>query len=349
MTKTILFVNSIPADTYGGGEKWCASMGRALSNKGYRVGLAARPNSKLVNSFQEFSEDIFEINFGCDFNPVSMWRIFRFLRQIKADVVILNFNKDVSIGGIAARLGRVDTILFRNGFPIINNKLGHRLRVPFFDRIVTNSSQIVAHYAKFGWGLEEKCQVIFNGITIDSLPVFPRKEAEPLRIIGAGRLTTTKRFHIFADIIARLSSELTISAILAGDGPERGRIAEQIGRTNAPLQLIGHVPAIGPYLKEAALLLHTSRNEGMPNVVMEAMAAGVPVVVTDAGGTRDLVVDGQTGFVCPIDDVDALVEKSRQLLLDGELRQKFGQKAVEHVRQSFSMEKAVSQLEAMFI
>lgn len=347
MLKTIVFVNSIPAGQFGGGERWCCRMAGALKRQGYRIGLVARPASQLVRAFQDVTDLVMELKFGADFNPVSILRLRRFFRAISARVLILNFNKDVSIAGPAGRLAGVPKIIFRNGYPLLRPRLRHRLLVSCCDVLVCNCRHLARYYRSFGWGLNGKIKVIYNG-----LPSFaaarsgePGGPGRPVVVLGAGRLVRVKRFDLFVDIIARLQDSLPVLGILAGAGPEMAALQEQVWRQKAPVLFTGQVESLAPWFQQAALLLHTSRNEGLPNVVMEAMAAGVPVVATDAGGTRELVRNGETGFLCPVNDREMLFRRTRQLALDPGLRGRCAARSRAVVEKRFTLVESLAQWE----
>ena len=84
-------------------------------------------------------------------------------------------------------------------------------------------------------------------------------------------------------------------------------------------------------LRRMDIFVLTSQTEGMPNVVMEALATGLPCVVTDAGDCRNLGRDGETGFVLPIGDVEGLANRVLLLARNGELRRQMGLKARESI------------------
>lgn len=345
--KTILFVNSISPQVYGGGEKWCYETAAAFIEKGYRVALVARPDSRIMEKFQELDCDMYPLVFGPDYNPVSIIRLYRYFKKINAGYLILSFNKDVTTAGVAGRLSGVKKIVFRNGYSLINKKSRHRMMMPLYDTLVCNSMEIAEHYRSFGWGLERKTSVVYNGAQIrEKLPVVDRK---PLVILGAGRLVHVKRYHIFLDILAMLNSHVPVKGILLGDGPEKSRLEQQAREIGAPVEFAGHVPSIEPFLQKCDLFLHTSRNEGIPNVVMEAMSAGIPVIATNAGGTGELLTDNENGFLCAIDDVDSLFQKSLQLLTNIELRRTFSQAGWNTIASKFNIQKSVEQIEQLLI
>jgi glycosyltransferase involved in cell wall biosynthesis len=95
-------------------------------------------------------------------------------------------------------------------------------------------------------------------------------------------------------------------------------------------------------------LLLTSANEGAPVVAIEAQSAGVPVVATDAGGTRTVVDDDETGFLVQVGDVDALADRLRQLRDDVDLRRRLGATGVARMRSKFSVNRMVDDVERVY-
>lgn len=348
--KKVIFVNSIPPAIFGGGEKWFYVLAEQLSRKNYQIGLIARPGSRLVDRFKNFACDIFPLKFGCDFNPISIIKVYFYFREFKPDVLFLNLNKDVSIAGLAGRLAGVPKIIFRNGYPIIHNKWQHRILSPFYDKIIVNSNALLRYYSSFDWDLASKINVIYNGIEIQGSRLtanFSHHSEKPFVILGAGRFSEVKRYDLFIKIIAQLRNEFPINAVLAGEGDEFENLKLLSRSLNASVEFIGQVDSLLPYWKKTDVFLHTSRNEGMPNVILEAMAAGVPVVASNSGGTSEIISDGENGFLCQIDDHQKLYEKVKLLLERPDLRKKFSLAGIETVRNKFSLDRTIQQVEQL--
>jgi glycosyltransferase involved in cell wall biosynthesis len=105
---------------------------------------------------------------------------------------------------------------------------------------------------------------------------------------------------------------------------------------------------MGSWYSAFDAFLLTSANEGAPVVAIEAQAAAVPVVATDAGGTRTVVDDRETGFVVAVGDIDALADRLQQLRDDSGLRRRLGATGAERMRTKFSADRMVDALEAVY-
>jgi glycosyltransferase involved in cell wall biosynthesis len=128
-----------------------------------------------------------------------------------------------------------------------------------------------------------------------------------------------------------------VEFILVGDGrlrPELEKMAEQLGITGHVV-FLGERPDIRAVLASLDISVLTSTSESMPNAVLEAMAAGLPVVATRVGGTPEVVRQGETGFLVDPDDDTGFVEVLRTLLINKDLRQRFGAAGQRAARSQF--------------
>ena len=138
------------------------------------------------------------------------------------------------------------------------------------------------------------------------------------RLLAVGRLEPAKRFDRFVRLVAALRRSRDVEAALVGDGSERPRLealAASLG-LEPPALRIGPAEAdAAAHYQQASVLIQTSEVEGMPNVVLEAMACGLPVVATAVGGTPEAVEDGVTGLLVRYPD-EAGVQAGVERLLD---------------------------------
>lgn len=218
------------------------------------------------------------------------------------------------------------------------------------DRIIVNSSGIRDFYVRHGLP-PEKFTVIPNGIS----PAPAGASREELlaelglpphaRLIGAvGRLWPQKRMKDLiwaADLLKVIRDDVHL--LILGDGPQRARLEQfrrQV-RIEDKVHFLGHRDDVPRWVPQFDLLWLASEYEGLPNVILEAMAAGVPVVATDISGNRDLVVPDETGYLVPVGDRAALARQANKLLDDAELARRLGAAGRQRVLSEFTVERMV--------
>lgn len=174
-----------------------------------------------------------------------------------------------------------------------------------------------------------------------SLHPLTRKTRSCQLVMTAGRLSTDKGIHVLLDAVpAVLARAPDARFVICGDGDQRGRLKQQV----RDLGIVGFVVFAGfrndldQWMPNADLFVLPSFTEGLPNVLLEAHAGGVPVVATAVGGTPELVADGHTGWLVPPGDPKAMADRIVQLLADEDLRSRMGQAARKRVRRHFSFE-----------
>jgi glycosyltransferase involved in cell wall biosynthesis len=137
---------------------------------------------------------------------------------------------------------------------------------------------------------------------------------------------------------------------IAGDGPlcpALEKLAADLG-ISRDVDFLGPTHDIPAFLRGAQFLVHTSESEGCPNVVMEAMACGLPVVAMKAGDIPYLVEEGETGFVVRQDDDETLVERIRQLISDEGLRWRMGLAARTKAERDFGLDRLLAETLAVY-
>lgn len=165
------------------------------------------------------------------------------------------------------------------------------------------------------------------------------------RIIGyIGRLEGEKGVLNFASAIMHVSSKIkNIEVLVVGDGTLKDQVIERIGKAGLVkgAKITGWVKNPEDYLNEIKLLVLPSFTEGLPNVVLEAMASGTPVLATPVGAMPNIIKDGETGFLLRSNDPRHITERIVELLNKPELLEKVSKNAYEWVRENFSEEKTL--------
>jgi glycosyltransferase involved in cell wall biosynthesis len=155
---------------------------------------------------------------------------------------------------------------------------------------------------------------------------------------GMGRLDRQKGFDVLIDALAVLPG---VSGVIAGEGPERDALLRR-ARERSVADRFAILPwqdEIGPFLRSLDVFALPSRYEGLPLGLLEAMAAGVPVVAASVGAVGEAVVPEENGLLVPPDDSAALADAIRRLANDGEARERLGDRARETWRARFTAER----------
>lgn len=165
-------------------------------------------------------------------------------------------------------------------------------------------------------------------------------------MVSIGRLDKNKNHQFLIDVVLELKNrKIPIHLTIVGEGDERKVLQEKIVRLNLSdqLSLVGLQEKVEMYLWNADLYVHSAITEGFGLTLIEAMACGLPVVCTDGKGNRDLIQEGENGFMVGERDPKLLADKIELLLKNDDLRQEMGEKARKFA-QGFGMEKYVESL-----
>ena len=141
-----------------------------------------------------------------------------------------------------------------------------------------------------------------------------------------------------------------VHLVIVGDGSQRERLVSLAQGTGVSDWVIwtGYRDDVLQLLPAFDIFIQPSHHEGLPNTVLEAMAAGLPVVATSVGGTPELVVNGETGLLVPSRDSDALAGAITELLEQPEVRDSLGQAGQERVKLHFSVDEMVRKIEQLY-
>jgi glycosyltransferase involved in cell wall biosynthesis len=220
-------------------------------------------------------------------------------------------------------------------------------------------SEAVARFSSLTGGLSSaKVSVIPNGVDFARFQqAVPLKrtdlgipDAAPL-LVGVGRLDPQKGWETLIDALPAVWSEVPETRLLiAGDGPERSALQSRIETVDprARIRLLGYRDDVPRLLKTANLLVAPSRWEGLPNAVLEAMAAGCPIVASSAEGVTELLTHDRHGLVVPIGDTRALAEAILRLVTKPDEAKRLGAAAAERARLEFTWDRVASAYEDLY-
>ena len=198
-------------------------------------------------------------------------------------------------------------------------------------------------------------RVIRTPVDTDSIPFTLREKTsadEPFVLLTAGRLSPIKGIDVALQAVRRLRDDgLNVVLWIAGSGPEGARLEELVRK----LGLTDHVKFLG-FVNEPTslfpridfLLQPSSRTEGVPNSVLEAMASGMPVIASRVGGVPELITHGSTGLLVDPGDPQAIVDAVKELIRNPDLRTAIARAASEHVRRNYAVAIATASLARLY-
>jgi glycosyltransferase involved in cell wall biosynthesis len=177
---------------------------------------------------------------------------------------------------------------------------------------------------------------------------------DEIAIAIVGRLAPIKNHQFFLDVIQDISTKSAkrIAVFIVGDGSERNSIENRISQMtlgdNIRIEMTSWIKEIGIFNAGMDIMCLTSDNEGTPVSLIEAQAAGIPVITTDVGGVKDIVLEGETGFIVPKGSLNKYVEKLLLLIEDENKRKKMSQNGWSFVEHKFHYTTLVKNMETYY-
>ena len=344
--------------TGGGPEKTILNSPRFLARSGYqsRCAFLHPPDDEGIHEIARrgcrAETDIIAIP---DRGPIDWRSIRELLRLCRRHRVAIWHGHDYKsnvIGLMLRRLQRMRLVTTAHGWGAIIGRVPTYNRIdmavlPYYERVICVSRDIAdrCHAANVP---NERITIIENAIDLeqyqpDDSPLAARATfgvpAERFLIGAAGRLSPEKGFDRLITAVARLrDQDHNVGLVIAGDGPERPRLEALIASQREPnrYKLLGHQSDLSPLYNAIDLFALSSLSEGLPNVLLEAMAMSRTVVATRVGGVPQLIHDNEHGLLIPPDDPPALAAAIERLLRDQELRGQLGERARNLMEQKFS-------------
>jgi glycosyltransferase involved in cell wall biosynthesis len=229
-----------------------------------------------------------------------------------------------------------------------------RVSLPMIEVYISNSRRVADDLVAFGFP-RTKIRVVPTGIDVDACGPCDRDGArealgfglDERLVVCVANLRPVKNHGMLLDACARLwgqGAEFTL--LLVGTGPAEERLQRIVRNASwgEHVQFAGSVPDVSGLLAAADLFVLSSHSEGLSRSVLEAMAAGLPVVATDVGGMRELVVPDDTGLLVPPEDSEALSRALERLLGDPGLRARMGAAGRTRVATDFDIATVARQL-----
>lgn len=349
----------------GGAEGCLVNLATRLDPARFQVAvyaLASRPSTPRHRLVERLEASGLPVQFlGCD----RWWQVFPALRSLsqllaqQRPQIVQTFLFHANIVGLwAARRAGVPHVVtsVRVADPRPWRMWLERWGTARADRIVCVSQNVAEHCLRYGFP-NEKLTVIPNGVDLTRLSCIQPADLQTLGVapghkvlIFAGRLDRQKGIDAFFPYVAQiLVDDPDWEWLIVGDGPLRRRLEQQASASPAArrIHFLGWQPDIAPLVAASEVLLLPSRWEGMPNVVLEAMACGKPVLATRTEGVSELLGDNAGEQTLSVEDWEGLAGRLREWLADPACRQRLGRANLSRAKQ-FAIEKMVDQYAEMY-
>ncbi len=300
----------------------------------------------------------------------SIWRLYKVLKREQFDVVHSHTAKAGFITAIAAKMAKVPLICHTyHGLPFFDgqNKITYHLYrllekivCKFRDYIFIQNKKDLLQCVKL---IGDESRVIFegNGVDIDFINQSAKNQlhralddypCKGTRIALLSRLEPVKRVDDFFKVVEKLKQKgVKISCVVAGTGFLEKQLKNRLSKMalDDSINMVGFTDHPHSLIAASDIVVLCSEKEGIPRAILEAMALEKPVVATDVLGTQEAVADGETGFLVPLGNIDAMAERIMLLIEDPKLREKMGSYGLKRVSKEFNEIRTAESLHKFYV
>ena len=339
---------------------------RWFRSKGHQLTLVAPAHSVLVEKASEEGFETANLLFTKNKIPGDLLRLFRIIGKFKPDVVATHSSVDSWAGLIAAKLRRVkcrvryrhvstpvkDYFLNRWQYRSLCHLVlttGECIRQPLLKKFSLHPDKVISAPT----AVRPPDQMLSKLDARKNLQTELGLDAEARFIGQVSVLRSWKGHTVLVEAFSEIADSFpNLHLVLVGEGPPVERVLKELISQNQYLHrihLVGYKPDPWPYFRafEAAALASLS-NEGIPQSLLQAMYADIPVVGTEVGGIPEIVVDGKTGLLAKPGDAASLAKALARILDDADLQESLVQSAGDLVRKNFQWDALGTKIEDLF-
>ncbi len=337
---------------FGGTQRQTLELARGLNPKKFQSEIwLLRAGENLAPLARSWQIPVVPLAQTSIVGPLSLANLWQRLKREKIDLFLLLTAIPNIWGRLLGKLAGLPCII-GNVRSNTANRQHERWLWPLAHHLVCNN-QVLKRLLINAYNIPpQRLTMIPNGVDTNFFkPPLNSRTTENLKILSIGRLVPDKDQETLIEAFKIVLQDHPGAELwLVGDGPRQcylQKLMQQLLPAGRALLLPGQAD-IRPFLQQAGVFVLSSAIEALPNVLLEAMAAGLPVVATDVGGIPEAVMQGQTGWLVPSRRPALLAEALSKLLADEDKRRAFGQAGRERVERNFSLNQMVSSYEALF-
>lgn len=346
-----------------------------FQNKGYKVYVATKLGNRQ-DELKDLNIVYHNVNFSrspySSSNIKALNQLIKLMRENKFSLVHVHTPVGAFLGRLAAKLTNTKPVLytahgfhFYKGAPLKNWLIYYTMEniaAHWTDGLITMNEEDFNIAKKFN--LRRKDTVFYVhgvGIDIDKYCINDEEKRKKLReelgfseddvlILTVAELIPRKNYFQMIDAMKNLrNNDMNLYYLIVGTGELENKLRDYVYRSSLDkkIKFLGYRKDIPDLLNVCDIFALTSLHEGLPRAIMEAMAAGKPIVATNIRGNRDLVRDGINGYLVPVNDVEATAKAITKLAENTTLRTKMGEEG-RKIIQDYAIEKVLKEMDEIY-
>ena len=323
-------------------------------------------DSPLVEEFNQMEIERFDLGAKRLIDPPAWLRFTKLLKEEKIDIVSTQDQYSNLFGAFAFWFSKTPIVMTRHVMqePADTFREDVRARLMLWaarygsHKVIAVSDAVRQNLSKQSGMPFSKIETIYNGIEVERFVLKEGKDAIRKRlgwsadhaiVIMVAVLRRGKGHEVLFDAIPRLQNAIpNVRIKLVGDGELNDSLRQQAEKFGETVEFLGQRVDIPDLLNASDVLVLPSWSEALPTVLIEAGAASLPVVATKVGGTAEVVLDGQTGFLVEPGDSAEIANNLAKILENPGLARAMGNRAREKVQETFSLQRQAQSMVALF-
>jgi len=348
-----------------GAENVALSLAKGLNKEKYEPIICCLKDNKIGKELQDYNIRVFNLNKIGRFDFTVLFKLLKLIKKEKVDIIHTHSFSPNLWGRLAAIIGRVPVIISTEHTvaTVKTNlhKIIDKILAKFTTKIISVSMVVRNSILEEENISPDKILTIYNGIDIKSLSVNKedmKKKSGSLGIdlskpvvVSVGRLEPPKGHIHLLEAAKIVTKEFkSVQFLIIGDGylkPQLEKMAANLGITNNII-FAGFRSDIADILSLADIAVMSSVREGFSIALLEYMASGKPIVVTDVGGNKEAIENGVSGLIVPACDTKALGEAILYLLKNKDIALELGRKAKRKLEAEFTLTNMVNKIQQLY-
>lgn len=348
------------SDGFGGQEHRILLECREMLRRGHRVLIACRPEAELFPKAREAGIPVTPVPIRSSADLSSIRALFSLFRREKVHVVNTHSGKDSWVASIAAKAAGVAVLVRTRHVSVPIRRHAFNLVYRWPDGYITTGEMIREHFLTEGIPAERVVSIP-TGVdperfspTVDGSGIRKKFgiEQDDFLVLMVGVLRSWKRHDLFLEAVRLLRDRgVAVRALVAGEGPQREKISASIRELDLSrtVTMTGYREDVPEILAASdVLVLPSDRFEGVPQVILQALATARPVIASPIGGIPEVVHPEDTGLLCPTGDAAAYAEALARLAGDPALGNRLGKAGRDMVLARYTVAAMCDRTEAFY-